>query len=118
MKLFFKSFTYAWKGLLLCLKQRNMRVMMTCAVLAIALGFALQIDLTDWCFILLCIGGVLALEAMNTAIESFVDLVQPELHPLAGRIKDISAGAVFFFSIISAIVGALIFGKYILDLFL
>lgn len=93
-----------------------MRVMVACAIITIILGFILNICLTDWCIILVCIGGVLGLETMNSAIESFVDLVQPEYHQIAGRIKDLSAGAVFLFSIISAIVGVLIFGKYILDL--
>jgi diacylglycerol kinase len=116
MKLFFKSFTYAWNGVFICLKQRNMRVMVACALLTITTGFFLNICSTDWCIILLCVGVVLALETMNSAIESFVDLIQPQFHPVAGRIKDLSAGAVFLFSCISAIIGVLIFGKYILDL--
>lgn len=117
MKRFFKSFTYAWNGLVLSLKQRNMKVMVAVALVTIVVGFILNICLTDWCIILVCIGGVLGLETMNSAIESFVDLVQPEYHPIAGRIKDLSAGAVFLFSVISAIIGILIFGNYILDLF-
>ena len=96
--------------------QRNMRVMLVCALFAIILGFILDIDFKDWCFILICIGIVLALETMNTAIEAFVDLVQPNQHPIAGKIKDLSAGAVFIFCIMAFICGLLIFGKYILDL--
>lgn len=93
-----------------------MKVMMICALITIVMSFILNISITDWCIILVCIGGVLGLETMNSAIESFVNLVQPEYHPIAGRIKDLSAGAVFLFSVISAIIGVLIFGKYTLDL--
>lgn len=96
--------------------QRNMRVMLVCAILSIILGFILDIDVIDWCIILICIGIVLALETMNSAIEAFVDLVQPNQHPIAGKIKDLSAGAVFIFCCVAFICGLLIFGKYILDL--
>ena len=42
---------------------------------------------------------------MNTALETVVDLVSPEFHPLAGRAKDIAAAAVWTLSIVAAIVG-------------
>ena len=66
--------------------------------------------------VLICIGVVLSLEIMNTAIEHFVDLVEPNQNPKAGAIKDLAAGAVLIFSITSAIIGIMIFGKYILVL--
>lgn len=113
---FFRSFTFAFNGVKFSLMQRNMRVMLICALLSIILGFILHINSTDWCIILICIGVVLALETMNTAIEAFVDLVQPNQHPVAGKIKDLSAGAVFIFCCVAFICGLLIFGKYILDL--
>jgi len=49
-------------------------------------------------------------EAINSAIESVVDLVEPDKHPLAGRAKDIAAGAVLIASINSVIIGVVIFG--------
>jgi diacylglycerol kinase len=48
-------------------------------------------------------------EALNTAIECLTDLVSPEFHPLAGKVKDISAGAVLIAAIGAAVVGAVIF---------
>lgn len=116
MNSFFKSFTYAFKGIKLSLQQRNMKVHVCCAILAITFGFIFKITITEWCIILICSGIVLALETINTAIELFVDLVEPNHHPIAGKVKDLAAGAVFIFSVISALIGALIFGKYILDL--
>jgi len=116
MNSFFKSFTYAFNGIKLSLQQRNMKVHVCCAILAIAFGFILKINVTEWCIILICIGIVLALETLNTAIEAFVDLVEPNHHPVAGKIKDLAAGAVLIFSIITALIGIMIFGKYILVL--
>lgn len=96
--------------------QRNMKIMVASAFLAIALGFTLDITTMEWCIVLICTGAVLTLETMNTAIEAFVDMVQPNHHPIAGKIKDLSAGAVFIFTIIAFICGLLIFGKYVLAL--
>jgi diacylglycerol kinase len=58
---------------------------------------------------LLCIGLVFGAEMMNTAIENVVDLASPELHPLAGKAKDIAAGAVLICTIVSVVIGLLIF---------
>ena len=61
-----------------------------------------------WCaLVLLCIGGVLSAEMMNTAFESFVDHLHPDLHPMVARAKDCAAGAVLMMSLTS--VGVLIF---------
>ena len=46
--------------------------------------------------VLILIGGMLALEMFNTAIERVVDLSFTEYHPLAKQAKDIAAGAVLF----------------------
>ncbi|MBI3520569.1 MAG: diacylglycerol kinase family protein [Bacteroidetes bacterium] len=113
---FFKSFIYAFNGIKLSLKQRNMKIHVACALLTVVLGWLLHITATEWCVVLICIGIVLSLETINTAIESFVDLVEPAHHPVAGKIKDLAAAAVLVFSVISAIIGLLIFGKYIVDL--
>lgn len=38
---------------------------------------------------------VLITELLNSAVEAIVDLASPEIHPLAGRAKDIGSAAVF-----------------------
>lgn len=116
MNSFFKSFTYAFNGIKLSLVERNKRVLVFCGFFAIFLGFFFNITITEWCLVLICIGIVLALETINTAIEYFVNLVEPNHHPVAGKIKDLAAGAVLIFSIVSALIGIMIFGKYILVL--
>jgi diacylglycerol kinase len=94
MSAFFKSFTYAFKGIILSIKERNMKIHVGCAILSILFGFLFNITITEWFVILICIGAVLALEMINTAIEHLVDLVEPNYNPKAGAIKDLAAGAV------------------------
>ena len=55
------------------------------------------------------VGLVIALELVNTAIESVVDLVTTERKPLAKTAKDTAAGAVLVAAIMAAIVGLIIF---------
>ena len=113
---FFKSFIYAFNGIKVALSQRNMRVHIVCAFIVIALGFVFHISMMEWIVILICIGLVIALEMINTAIEYLVDLVNPDFNEKAGKIKDIAAGAVLVISFFVLIVGCLIFWKHLLIL--
>jgi diacylglycerol kinase (ATP) len=51
---------------------------------------------------------VLITELLNSAIEAVVDLASPELHPLAGRAKDLGSAAVFVSLLLAAGVWLLI----------
>jgi diacylglycerol kinase len=77
-------------------------------------GFYLSIQPIEWCIILMCISLVISLELINTAVENLVDLVTLERKPLAGKIKDIAAGAVLIASAISLIIGIIVFRKYLM----
>lgn len=114
---FFKSFTYAYKGIKVALSQRNMKIHIACALLVISAGFMLHINSIEWCIISICIGLVITLEMINTAIEYIVDMISPEFNEKAGKIKDIAAGAVLVISIVAFISGILVFGKHIVALF-
>ena len=112
MSLFLRSFSYALKGIVSALKQRNMKIIFGCAVLTIFTAAFLKVTTSDWSILLVCIGLVISLEMMNCAVEGIVDIVHPHHGEKAGRIKDISAGAVLVFSVISLVIGILILGKY------
>jgi diacylglycerol kinase (ATP) len=60
-----------------------------------------------------CCGVVISAELLNTAVETVVDLVSPEFHPLAGRAKDIAAAAVWILSVLVAVVGIIVFANAI-----
>lgn len=53
---------------------------------------------------------VLVVELLNTAIESIVDRVSMELHPLAGRAKDLGSAAVGLSILTSMLAWAVIAG--------
>ena len=59
---------------------------------------------------------MIALELVNTAVESVVDLVTTERKPLAKVAKDTAAGAVLVAAIMAAIVGLIIFVPRIVSL--
>ena len=86
-----------------------MKIHIVITILVIVCGILFSISSTEWMFCLLCVGMVVGAEMMNTAIENVVDLASPEQHPLAGKAKDIAAGAVLICAIISVLIGLLIF---------
>jgi diacylglycerol kinase len=105
-----RSFGYAFRGIgILVRTQANARIHAAATVLAVGAGFALGISRGEWCAVIGVIGLVWMAEGMNTAVESVVDLVSPERQPLAGRAKDVAAGAVLCAALAAAVVGALIF---------
>ena len=112
---FRKSFLFAIQGFRTAVAtERNIKVMLAVGACAVVAGLALHLDLLSWAIVLLCCGVVIMAELLNTAVETVVDLVSPEFHPLAGRAKDIAAAAVWVLSVIVAIVGVLVFANAIL----
>lgn len=82
-------------------------VALTCVVIA---GVWFGLSAPEWGLLGLTIAMILALEAVNTAIEAVVDLVSPQYHPLAKIAKDAAAGAMIIAVVGSVIVAACIFG--------
>lgn len=112
---FLKSFTYAMNGIRASLSdQRNLKVQAFIAVITCGAGFYYGLTAMEWCVILLTIAIVMGLEMMNSAAESLVDLVTREHKPLAGKVKDIAAGAVLLASVFAVIIGVIVFRKYLL----
>ena len=113
---FRKSFLFAIQGFRTAVvTERNIKVMLAVGALAVVAGIVLQIDLLSWAIILLCCAVVIMAELFNTAVETIVDLVSPEFHPLAGRAKDIAAAAVWFLSFVVAVVGVLVYANAIIS---
>lgn len=94
-----------------------MRIHIIISVFVLAAAIFFSLSLTEWLFILLAIGGMLVLEMLNSAIERVVDLVTNQFHPLAKQAKDIAAGAVLIYAILSVIIGIIIFIPKIILLF-
>lgn len=90
-------------------REQNMRLHVLAAFVVVVAGLVTGLSYSEWMLVIVLIGGMMALELMNTAIERVVDLVTPELHPLAKQAKDMAAGAVLVFAAASAIIGVLLF---------
>ncbi|MFM9840140.1 MAG: diacylglycerol kinase family protein [Cyclobacteriaceae bacterium] len=114
MKRFINSFKFAAKGFRAALSgQVNLWIHLCVTLAVIIAGISFRVSATEWCVLLLCIGLVISLELINTAIEKLVDMVSPEWKEQAGLIKDIAASAVLWSSIISALIGLIIFGTHL-----
>lgn len=110
MNALIQSFKNAINGLSVALRQeRNMQIHMVVAIFVLLLGWVLNFSLKEWALVLLCIGAVISLELINTAIEELCDLVEPNYHSSIRKIKDICAAAVTIVSLVAAIIGSLIF---------
>ena len=110
LKLRLISFAHAFRGIFTAFMSGiNLRIQLFMGVVVVILGFILNISLSEWVVIVLCIGTVLAAEVMNSALEKFCDRVSTEKHPLIKAAKDMSAGAVLILAVMAAVVGLLIF---------
>ena len=110
MKTFFKAVLFALQGIKQFFsRDRNGKIQMVIGVTAIILGFTVSLTSFQWLLVLFCIGLVISLEMINSAIERYCDLVTTDFHPGIKTIKDVAAGAVLVASITSLIIGLIIF---------
>jgi undecaprenol kinase len=107
---FLHSFTFAISGIFHAIRnERNMKIHSVVAIIVIILSWIYDVSAIEWMFISFAICGVLALELVNTALERVVDLITKDFHPLAKQAKDVAAGAVLLYAILSVVIGCIIF---------
>jgi diacylglycerol kinase len=111
---FLLGFAYAFRGLWYALRtQRNARVHLACALAVTLAGVLLRLSASEFAMLYIAIAGVFIAEMFNTVIELCVDLASPEYHPLAGRAKDVAAGAVLLSALLAVVIGALVLGPHV-----
>lgn len=104
------SFSYAFQGVISAFKNEpSFRIQIAIAIISLILGYFLKLEKTEWLILVIVIFTVLILELINTTLEALVDIISPQIHPQAKVAKDVSAAAVLFSSILSVIVGVIIF---------
>ncbi|VEF47759.1 diacylglycerol kinase [Bacillus freudenreichii] len=112
------SFTYAIQGVWYAARtEKNFQIHLIAAVIVSMCGFAFQLNKVEWLFVLICIFGMFSLELLNSAIERAVDLATEDIKPLAKQAKDLAAGAVLVFAIMTVVIGVIIFLPKVLELF-
>lgn len=110
MKKFIKAISFALQGMKQFFSHdRNGQIQTVIGITAITLGCIVSISSYQWVLVLFCIGLVISLEMINSAIERYCDLVTMDFHPRIKIIKDVAAGAVLVASITSLVIGLIIF---------
>jgi undecaprenol kinase len=95
-------------------EEKNFRIQIFIAIVVVIAIFIFRLSAIEASILLLMILMVLSLELINSQIEKFLDLIQPDHHPRVKIIKDFSAGAVLLSALGSVVIGLLIFLPHIL----
>ena len=93
-------------------EEKNFQIQCFIAVAVFTATMVFDLNASEKSIIILTILVVLSLELINSQIEKFLDLIEPNHHPRVKIIKDFSAGAVLISVIGSIIIGLLIFTPY------
>ena len=113
-----RPFLFAFSGIFEVIKaERNIKIHLILATLAILLGLILGINRLEWLAVILIISAVLVAEIFNSAIEEICNIIKREDHldyQETKFIRNASAGAVLILAIASVIIGAIIFLPYLL----
>lgn len=112
------SLSYALSGIAYTWNtQRNFRLHVLTGSLIIMISFFLKLTSVELLFLVSAIFSVLVMELINTALETTVDLVTKEFHPLAFIAKNVGAAAVLLSALYALVVGLIIFGRQIINFF-
>lgn len=105
------SFGHALRGVWVALRSElHLQFHAVATVLVLGLGAYFRLSPTEWALVALSVASVWAAELFNTAIETLTNLASPGYHPLAGKAKDVAAGAVLLAALGAVVVGGLVFG--------
>jgi diacylglycerol kinase (ATP) len=109
-----QSLIYASKGVFkLITTEHSIMAQLGIVLLVTLAGFYFSITKLEWMFQIFCVGLVLSIEGLNTAVEKMADFVHPTQHAKIGFIKDIAAGAVLFAGITAVLIGLFIYLPYL-----
>lgn len=107
------SFGYAFRGVLqLFTTEAHAQIHLAAAVIVVIAALATGVSASEWLALIFAIVLVMAMEALNTALEALADALHPGHHPLVGKAKDIAAGAVLLCAFAAVLVACLVFLPY------
>lgn len=113
------SFRCAFQGISSLFKETpNFLIQLAGAIVALLMGLFFRISNVEWLILVLLIGYILSLEAINSALENLSDYAcKKEIHPTIKKVKDLSAAAVLIMAMAALVVGVTIFLPRIVLLF-
>lgn len=103
---------YSWSGFKAAYRHEaafRQELWLCVALLPVALFFAQ--DNAERAILLASLVFILLVELLNSAIEAVVDRHGDEIHPLAGRAKDMGSAAVMLAFVIAALVWFSVFSR-------
>lgn len=104
-----KSFQYALAGgRVLLTGQHNARIHGVATILVVIVAWVVRVSRLEWALLILAIGLVWAMEALNTAIELLADEVSREHCQRIGQAKDVAA-----FGVLAAAAAAVLIGLWV-----
>ena len=107
---FFNGFRYAFSGIRRAIKEeRNLRFHLCAAFYVYLFSLFYDFGKIEYAFITILVGGVFALELVNSSIERTAANPEPFRYMTAGAVKDMAAGAVLVFCIAALVCGILLF---------
>ena len=110
-----RSFRCAFNGIgVMISSQHNAWIHAIATIIVVIVGLYFGLTKAEWCWIILAIISVWTSEALNTAFEFLTDVASPDFHPVAGKAKDVAAGAVLISAIGSVLIGVIVLGPYAL----
>ena len=111
---FLQSLKSAFRGIYITyISQRNFRIQVSFAILVIYFGLKFNVGITNMIILIFTILLVLSFELINTSIEFLSDKIESKYDILIKNSKDTLSGLVLLASIVSVIIGFIIFFKYI-----
>lgn len=112
-----RRFACALRGLAFLLtRDASGRIHGVCAIAVVLSGLTLGTTPMEWAVLSLATGGVIAAEALNSAIEQLADRVTTRREESIRRLKDISAGGVLAAALGAAGTAAAVFVPRLLTL--
>lgn len=117
---FLKSINFALRGLRLMIKsQKNFRRQLLFAFIIFIFAWLLKFNYIEFCLIIISVSLVLLAEMLNSVIEFTIDsYTKNKYSKLVEMAKDMAAGTVLFATIISTILGSILFIHKIILLFI
>jgi len=111
---FLQSLKSAFRGIYITyISQRNFRIQVSFAILVIYFGLKFNVGIMNMIILIFTILLVLSFELINTSIEFLSDKIESKYDILIKNSKDTLSGLVLLASIVSVIIGFIIFFKYI-----
>lgn len=115
---FIKSISYAIRGLRLMFKsQKNFRRQLLFALIVFLFAWFLKFNYIEFCIVIISVSLVLLAEMLNSVIEFTIDsYTKNKYSKLVEMAKDMAAGTVLFATMISTLLGSILFINKIISL--